>query len=49
MALIFIVAGIIGIVVTVAALLSKPYRNLSERYASAAAGLDRQQVDASPA
>jgi DHA3 family multidrug efflux protein-like MFS transporter len=49
MALIFIVAGIIGIVVTVAALLSKPYRNLSERYASAAAELDRQQVDASPA
>ena len=32
MALIFIVAGIIGLVVTIVALNSRPYRNLSHRY-----------------
>ena len=42
MALIFIVAGVIGIVVTVAALLSKPYRELSARYAVAAAQTERE-------
>ena len=32
MALIFIVAGFIGLVVTIIALNSRPYRNLSHRY-----------------
>jgi DHA3 family multidrug efflux protein-like MFS transporter len=49
MALIFIVAGAVGLVVTIAALLSKPYRTLSERYAAAAAELARQPVEPSPA
>lgn len=44
MALIFIVAGVIGVIVTVGALLSKPYRTLSERYALAAAENERQVV-----
>jgi DHA3 family multidrug efflux protein-like MFS transporter len=35
MALIFIVAGVIGLTVTVLALRSRPYRNLSSRYAAA--------------
>jgi DHA3 family multidrug efflux protein-like MFS transporter len=35
MALIFIVAGVIGLLVTIAALRSKPYRALSRRYADA--------------
>jgi DHA3 family multidrug efflux protein-like MFS transporter len=35
MALIFIVAGVVGLVVTVLALLSGPYRDLSARYAQA--------------
>ena len=35
MSLIFIVAGAIGLVVTLVALRSRPYRNLSRRYASA--------------
>ena len=37
MALIFIVAGVIGLFVTVLALRSRPYRNLSNRYAAAPA------------
>ena len=40
MALIFIVAGTIGLLVTLAALRSKPYRDLSRRYAGAAAADD---------
>jgi DHA3 family multidrug efflux protein-like MFS transporter len=35
MALIFIVAGVIGLVVTLAALRSRPYRDLSRTYAGA--------------
>ena len=36
MALIFIIAGIIGLIVTLLALRSGPYRTLSSRYAAAA-------------
>ena len=36
MALIFIVAGIIGLIVTLLALRSGPYRTLSSRYLAAA-------------
>lgn len=35
MALIFIIAGVIGLLVTLAALRSRPYRRLSSRYAAA--------------
>jgi DHA3 family multidrug efflux protein-like MFS transporter len=35
MALIFIVAGVIGLIVTILALRSGPYRRLSNRYAAA--------------
>jgi DHA3 family multidrug efflux protein-like MFS transporter len=35
MALVFIVAGVIGLTVTVLALRSRPYRDLSARYAAA--------------
>jgi DHA3 family multidrug efflux protein-like MFS transporter len=35
MALIFIVAGVIGLIVTILALGSRPYRELSNRYAAA--------------
>jgi DHA3 family multidrug efflux protein-like MFS transporter len=38
MALIFIVAGVLGLVVTLAALRSRYYRDLSSRYATAASG-----------
>lgn len=37
MALIFIVAGIIGLTVTVVALRSRPYHELSDRYAASPA------------
>jgi DHA3 family multidrug efflux protein-like MFS transporter len=37
MALVFIVAGVIGLTVTVLALRSRPYRDLSARYAAASA------------
>jgi hypothetical protein len=39
MALVFIVAGFIGLVVTVLALNSRPYRNLSDHY---------EQIEAEP-
>jgi DHA3 family multidrug efflux protein-like MFS transporter len=41
MALIFIVAGAIGLVVTLAALRSKPYHDLSRRYAAASSDDER--------
>lgn len=44
MALIFIVAGVIGLAVTVAALLSVPYRRLSTRYAQAVATTTREEI-----
>jgi DHA3 family multidrug efflux protein-like MFS transporter len=40
MALIFIVAGTIGLVITLLAMRSQPYRDLSRRYAVATAGTD---------
>lgn len=40
MALIFIVAGAIGLLVTILALRSRPYRRLSSRYAAAPSGLE---------
>jgi MFS transporter, DHA3 family, multidrug efflux protein len=43
MALIFIVAGSIGLLVTILALRSKAYRNLSARYAAARSPDDREQ------
>ena len=49
MALIFIVAGVIGLIVTIGALLSKPYKELSARYAVATAEIERQEQAASPA
>ena len=42
MALIFIVAGSIGLLVTILALRSKAYRNLSARYAAARSSDDRE-------
>jgi hypothetical protein len=36
MALMFIIAGLIGLVVTIIALNSRPYRNLSNHYEQAA-------------
>ena len=47
MALIFIVAGVIGLVVTLLALMSGPYRRLTARYlqAQAASDSDRQDRD----
>ena len=47
MALIFIVAGIIGLVVTVLALRSRPYRELSQRYVAAPSEAD-PDLDAEP-
>jgi DHA3 family multidrug efflux protein-like MFS transporter len=52
MALIFIVAGIIGLLVTVLALRSRPYRELSNRYATAPAAAQtggEDEVEASAA
>jgi DHA3 family multidrug efflux protein-like MFS transporter len=50
MALVFIVAGVIGLVVTVLALMSAPYRRLSARYAQALAEADgRDGEQAAPA
>ncbi len=47
MALIFIVAGVIGLIVTILALRSGPYRRLSGRYAAApSAPVDQAAVDA---
>jgi MFS transporter, DHA3 family, multidrug efflux protein len=47
MALIFIVAGVIGLVVTIGALLSAPYRRLSARYAEAQSDAADRNHDAS--
>ena len=50
MALIFIVAGAIGLLVTLLALRSRQYRTLSGRYAAAASEPDGQvDVEAAPA
>jgi DHA3 family multidrug efflux protein-like MFS transporter len=45
MALVFIVVGVIGLVVTLLALVSGPYRRLSARYADAVSRSARQRVD----
>jgi MFS transporter, DHA3 family, multidrug efflux protein len=49
MALIFIVAGVIGLAITLLALMSGPYRRLSARYAQALSGADRQDDQAASA
>jgi MFS transporter, DHA3 family, multidrug efflux protein len=49
MALIFIVAGIIGLIVTVLALRSRQYRELSSRYAAAPSEVDGEDEVEAPA
>ena len=49
MALIFIVAGAIGLTVTLLALRSRPYRELSDRYAAAPAGPPPEREVPAPA
>ena len=46
MALIFIVAGVIGLLVTLLALRSRPYRELSRRYAAAPSEDGEDEVEA---
>ena len=48
MALIFIVAGVIGLAVTLLALMSGPYRRLSGRYREALRDADRQNREGAP-
>ena len=45
MALVFIAAGVIGLVVTLLALMSGPYRRLTARYLQAEADSERRDRD----
>ena len=45
MALIFIAAGVIGLVVTLLALMSGPYRRLTARYLEAQTASDSERED----